>query len=207
MLDFRGQIISTVTTTRGQITMQVKTVCSSPFASYCVIDATDDDNFGIYLESIVQISLTSTCRRAAINHDKLAKHWGIHPNCAKAMVECTTQQGVRTIANPALSCWFCTNNHMSWYQCLCHPMFTDTMFFDMYSRCNNKWAQVFTSDFGWVRLYTMKTKGKAHEALSMMSQCEGVLSTMVMDGSNEHTLGRFSQKIVDAHSQLKQAEL
>ncbi len=40
MLDFRGLIISTVTTTRGQIKMQVNAVCSSLFASYCVIDAT-----------------------------------------------------------------------------------------------------------------------------------------------------------------------
>ncbi len=64
MLDFREQIVSTVTTTRGQITMQVNAVCSSPFASYCVVDATDDDNFGTYLESFVQISLTSTSRRA-----------------------------------------------------------------------------------------------------------------------------------------------
>ncbi len=73
MLDFRGQLVSTVTMTMGQITMQVNAVCSSPFASYCVVDATDDNNFGIYLESFVQISLTSTSRRAAVNYDKLAK--------------------------------------------------------------------------------------------------------------------------------------
>ncbi len=103
MLNFRGQIISTVTMTRGQITMLVNSVCSSPFASYCVIDATDDNNFGIYLDSYVQISLTTTSRRAAINHDKLAKHWAIHLDQAKAMVQCTTQRGVCTIANPALS--------------------------------------------------------------------------------------------------------
>ncbi len=54
MLNFRGQIVSTVTTTRQQIMMQVNAVCSSPFASYCVIDATDDNNFGIYLESCTE---------------------------------------------------------------------------------------------------------------------------------------------------------
>ncbi len=91
MLDFRGQIVSTVTTTRGQIIMLVNAVCSSPFASYCVIDATDNNNFGIYLESFVQISLTSTSRRAAVSYDKLAKHWGIHPDRAKATVQRTTQ--------------------------------------------------------------------------------------------------------------------
>ncbi len=79
MLDFRGQIVSTVTTTRGQITMQVNAVCSSPFASYCVVDATDDDNFGVSLECFVLISQTSTSSKAAVDHHKLAKHWGIHP--------------------------------------------------------------------------------------------------------------------------------
>ncbi len=79
MFDFRGQIASTVTMTRGQIMMQVNAACSSLFASYCVINASDDNNFGIYLESFVQIFLTSTSRKAAISHDELAKHWGIHP--------------------------------------------------------------------------------------------------------------------------------
>ncbi len=103
ILDFRGQIVSTVSMTRGQITMQVNAVSSSPFASYCVVDATDDDNFGISLEFFVQISLTSTSMRAAVNHDKLAKHWGISLYCAKATVQHTTQHGVCMIANPVLS--------------------------------------------------------------------------------------------------------
>ncbi len=54
MLNIRGQIVSTVTMTRGQITMQVNAVCSSLFASYCVVEATDDKNLGIYLESFVK---------------------------------------------------------------------------------------------------------------------------------------------------------
>ncbi len=159
MLDFRGQIFSTVITTRGQMIMQVNAVCSSPFASYFVVDATDDDNFGIYLESFVQISLTSTSRKAAVDHHKLAKHWGIHPDCAKATIQCTTQRGVHTIANPALSRRFRTNDCMLRYRRLRHRVFTYTMFSNTYLRRNNKCAQVFASDFGWVCVYLMKTKG------------------------------------------------
>ncbi len=73
MLDFRGQIVSTLTMTRGQLMMQVNAVASSPFGFYSVVNATDDSNFGTYLESFVQISLTSTSRRAAVSLDKLAK--------------------------------------------------------------------------------------------------------------------------------------
>ncbi len=171
--------------------MQVNVVCSSPFASYCVIDATDDNNFGIYLESFVQVSLTSTSRRAAVSYDELAKHWGIHLDRAKATVQRTTQRGVHTIASPALSRRFRTNDRMLRYRRLQHPVFTDTMFSNTYLCRHNKCTKVFASDFGWVRVYPMKIKGEAHKALSLMFQCEGVPPSMVMDGSKEQTLGEF----------------
>ncbi len=50
----------------------------------------------------------------------------------------------------------------------------------------------------------MKTKGKAHEALSLMFQ--GIPPSMVMDSSKEQTLGKFCRKLVDAHCHLKQTE-
>ncbi len=53
--------------------MHMNAVSSSLFASYCAVDATDDDNFGTYLESFVQISLSITSRKACVSHDKLAK--------------------------------------------------------------------------------------------------------------------------------------
>ncbi len=52
----------------------------------------------------------------------------------------------------------------------------------------------------------MKTKGEAHKTLSLMFQREGVPLSMVMDGSKEQTLGKFSRKLVDAHCQLEQTE-
>ncbi len=150
--------------------MHVNAVSNSLFASYCVIDANDYDNFGINLESFVQISLTSNNRRAAFNHDKLAKHWGISLDHAKDMVQFTTQCSVRTIANPALSRHFWTKDHMLRYRCLCHLVFNDTMFSNKYLYQSDECVQVCALDFGWVQLYPMKTKGEAHEALSLMFQ-------------------------------------
>ncbi len=143
--------------------MWVNAVCSSPFASYCVVDTTDDNNFRIYLESFVLISLTSTSRRAAVSHNELVKHWGIHPDHVKATVQRTTQRGVHILANPALSRRFQTNDRMLQYWHLSHLVFTNTMFSNMYLCRNNKCAQVFKSDFGWIPVYPMKTKGKAHK--------------------------------------------
>ncbi len=52
----------------------------------------------------------------------------------------------------------------------------------------------------------MKTKGKTHEALSLMFQREGIPPSMLIDGSKEQTLGKFCWKLVDVRCQLKQTE-
>ncbi len=69
----------------------------------------------------------------------------------------------------------------------------------LYSHQNNKCAQVFVSDFGWVQLHPMKIKDEAHKTLSMMFQLECIPQSMVVDGLKEQTLGKFFQKLVDAH--------
>ncbi len=81
------------------------------------------------------------------------------------------------------------------YRHLHHTTFTDTMFASTMSWRGNKCAQIFSSDFGWSHAYPMKSKGEAHEALSLLFQCEGVPPLMVMDGSMEQTLGNFRQKL------------
>lgn len=57
MLDFRGYIVTSVSTAMGQVSMYVSAVVS---ATFCAVDVTDDCNFGHYFELFVQISLTST---------------------------------------------------------------------------------------------------------------------------------------------------
>ncbi len=80
------------------------------------------------------------------------------------------------------------------------------MFASTQSRRGNKCAQIFSSDFGWSCAYPMKTKGEAHEALSLMFQREGVPPLMVMDGLKEQTLGKFRQKLRDVGCEQKITE-
>ncbi len=80
---------------------------------------------------------------------------------------------------------------------------TVMMLSNMYSHENNKCAQVFALNFGWVHVYPMKTKGEAFKVLSLMFCCEGTPPSMVMDGSKEQTLGKFCHKLVDVYCQLK----
>ncbi len=133
--------------------------------------------------------VTSTTRRAAISHDKLVKHWSIHSNHAKDTVQYTTQRGVCTKAMPALSFHFQTNNHMLWYRCLHYPVFTNSMFSNMYLCWKNKCMYVLESAFGWVCMYSIKPNVKHRKPQ------KGVPPSMEMDSSKEKTLGKFYQKL------------
>ncbi len=107
MLNFREYIISIVTTTREQITMHKNVVAISPFAFYCVIDATMTTT-SAYIWSPLYNFLCLVLARLAVIHDK-----AIQPNCAKSTVQQTTQRGLCMITNPGLSQQFCTNNHVT----------------------------------------------------------------------------------------------
>ncbi len=139
--------------------------------------------------------LTTLQRNLAIDSNTLAQHWGIPSHKAKRTVQPTTQRGVRNVANLTLAQRFCTNDHMLHYRHLHHTIFTDTVFASTLSQRGNKCSQIFSSYFGWSIAYPMKTKGEAHDALSLMFQREGVPPLMGMDGLKEQTLGKFSQKL------------
>ena len=80
-------------------------------------------------------------------------------------------------------------------------MFTDTLNADTSSRRQNKHGQAFGTSFGWARADGLKAKSEAHKALSILHERDNVPDTMVMDGSNEQTLGSFQQKCgkIDIH--------
>ncbi len=157
--------------------MHMNDVASLLFASYCVVDTTDDNSFGTYLESFVQISLIrlAGCQLSVMTNQH---------NHAKATVQWNTQRGVWMIANPALYQIFWKNCKL-WYQCLSHLIFTFMMFSNTYLQRKDKCAQLLSTNFRWVHVYPMKIKGETHEALSLMLQHENMPQSMVMDGSKE----------------------
>ncbi len=71
------------------------------------------------------------------------------------------------------------------------------MFANIQSQNGNKASWIFSFDFGWSRAYPMKTKSAPHLMF------EGVPLLMVMDGSKEHTLGKFCQTIRHAGFEQK----
>jgi hypothetical protein len=85
-------------------------------------------------------------------------------------------------------------------------MFTDTMYSTILSRQQNIAAQIFCTDFGFVRAFLMKKESEAHEAISLLFHRDGVTNVMVMDGANAQTEGQFRRKLRNAGCHIKQTE-
>ena len=92
------------------------------------------------------------------------------------------------------------------YTRLRHILYSDTMFAATKSRRGYKCAQVFATDFGWVRVIPMSTKSDAHDALSLVLQRVGAPCAMVVDGSKEQIGKAFRRKLQQADCQLRQTE-
>jgi hypothetical protein len=85
-------------------------------------------------------------------------------------------------------------------------MYTDKMFSTILSIQNNKAAQIFCTDFGFVRAFPLKKEKEAHEALSLLFHRDGVPNVMVMDGDKAQVDGEFRRKLRDAGCHIKQTE-
>jgi len=168
MVDLEGKIVIPKTSARGRFVI-------SSVQSYShdgAVDLVDDENFAVALEENVnvRISKVSSTPSVALDHETLAKRWNISPDKAKMTIRKTTQRGMRTVLHPTLSRRFRTNDRMLRYRRIPYDMYSDTMFSNTVSRRMNKMAQVYATDFGWSRVFPMKTKGEAHETLSLLFQ-------------------------------------
>ena len=86
-------------------------------------------------------------------------------------------------------------------------MFTDTLEASTVSWFRqNRYAQVFTTRYGWTRVFPMKKKSDAHEGLSLLAQRDGVPYSIVMDDSKEQTMAEFRRKAREMSCRMKVTE-
>jgi hypothetical protein len=94
--------------------------------------------------------------KVGIDAATLAKNWGIGIEAAKRTRLVTNQRGIRRMVHPSLTKRYKTNDRQLRYRHLPVTMYTDTMYSTILSRQMNKAAQIFTTDFGFVRAFPMK---------------------------------------------------
>ena len=75
------------------------------------------------------------------------------------------------------------------YNRLQNSVFADTMKAGNVSRRGNWYAQVYSTEFFWSIAHPMKRKGDSHETLSLFFNRYSVPPKMVMDVSEDQTLG------------------
>jgi hypothetical protein len=80
------------------------------------------------------------------------------------------------------------------------------MYSTLLSRKQNKSAQIWCTDFGFVRAFPMNKESEAHKALSLLFHRDGVPNVMVMDGANAQIEGQFRRKFRDTGCHIKQTE-
>jgi hypothetical protein len=162
----------------------------------------DNNNLNLNV-SMVKSEMRDKC---GIDAATLAKNWGIGIEAAKRTRLVTTQRGIRRMIHPSLTKIYRTNDRQLRYRRLPVTMYTDTMYSTILSRQMNKTAQIFTTDFGFVRAFPMKKEKEAHEALSLLFHRDGVPNVMVMDGAKAKVEGEFRRKLRDAGCNIKQTE-
>jgi predicted nucleic-acid-binding Zn-ribbon protein len=101
----------------------------------------------------------------------------------------TSKRGIRRIIHPSLTNRYNTNDRQLRYHLLPVTMYTGTMFSKILSIQDNKAAQIFCTDFGFVRAFPLKKETEAHEALFLLFQRDGVPNDMVMDGAKAQVEG------------------
>jgi hypothetical protein len=110
------------------------------------------------INSNLNISLVKSEMRdkAGVDAATLSKKWGIGLEAAKRTRLVTTQRGIKRIIHPSLTKRYKTNDRQLRYRRLPVTMYIDTMFSTILSRQNNKAAQIFCTDFGFVRAFPLK---------------------------------------------------
>jgi hypothetical protein len=144
--------------------------------------------------------------KAGVDAATLAKNWGIGLEAAKRTCLVTNQRGIIRMTHPSLTKRYKTNDRQLRYRRLPVTMYTDTMYSTILSRQNNKSAQIFCTDFGFVRAFPLKKEKEAHEALSLLFHINRVPNVIVMDGAKAKVEGEFRRKLRDSGFHIKQTE-
>jgi hypothetical protein len=144
--------------------------------------------------------------KAGVDAATLAKNWGIGLEAAKRTRLVTTQRGIRRMIHPSLTKIYKMNGRQLRYHRLPVTMYTYTMYSTILSRQKNKASQIFCTDFGFVRAFSLKKEKEAHEALPLLLHRYGVPNVMVMDGAKAQVEGEFRRKLRYDGCHIKQTE-
>ena len=146
-------------------------------------------------------------RKGTIQAADLAARWHIGLEAAKRTIERTTQLAIRDLTNRTAQRRLKPVHYQLRYRRLRCDMYTDTMFNRTTKSLNgNTCAQVFCTNFDFITVYPMRTKGDAHLALGRLLADYGAPTKMIPDNAPELIGGEFKAKLNQAGVQIRPIE-
>ena len=131
-------------------------------------------------------TIVTNDRHHDVSPELLAQKWGIGLEKAKATLNCTTQNCIRSAIMP-LTRRYRTDLMLQRLRRLRTTWYTDTLFAKEKSITGNKCAQMFTDGDGFAYVHPMKSKSQAGEALNKVTLNVGVPNCIISDGTKEET--------------------
>jgi hypothetical protein len=180
---------------RNQLGLYVPpTIASRHVNTLTTTYGSDHENLYRRLVSTVHVSIQATSsnrRKGTVDAAQLAQRWHISLDMAKRTIEKTTQRGVRDLA----------------YRPLNARCYTDTMIAAVPSLFNKyTCAQIYVTEFGWVKVYPMRAKSEAPSTLDLLHHDYGSFREMVPDNAKELTSHEFRSALRKAGTVIKPIE-
>ena len=155
---------------------------------------------------VFQISKLKTESKQNFKSDEqLAHTWVIPTLIASDTLKATTQEFIRSSIHP-VERRFCTKNAMLRYNRLSCQMYSDTFFTNCASPTGNKCAQLFVTDFGYLKFTAMKNKSEAGYASQELIREVGIPPRIHTDGAKVLTNGKWKEVCRDSNIIMSQTE-
>jgi len=151
------------------------------------------------------MQMTTKEKTLMIDGNTLAKRWGMTNEVAQNTVKSTTQNCIRSAIHP-IECCFRTKNTTLKYNHLSCRFYSDTFFAQKPSLLQNTCAQLFVSEFGYLKFCPQKRKSEAPYSLQELIRDVGIPSHMHTDGAKEMTMGDWKRTCQEAGIKMTHTE-
>jgi hypothetical protein len=157
------------------------------------------DELGVtenYMDSLARklaANATKKKRKGFVSAEKLAQNWGIGKEAARRTVESTTQPAVRDLKHMRGGRRLKPNAWMLRYPRRDAKVYSDTWFARVKSLRGNTCAQVYGTDFHFVKAVAMESKKDAYYSLEEFFRLCWIPAALIPDNAKELTQGIFAK--------------
>ena len=144
------------------------------------------------------VSSTTSDKTFKMTAEILSRTWDIGILAAKRTLDATTPKGVRTVAYPSVERRWPTGDRALRYRKINHQVYHDTLKAQIVTLRGNKCCEIYATDFGWSRNFSMRKESDVHETLDLFLTRYGIPEALVLDGAKAYTGGKFQKKAKEA---------